>query len=75
MNTHNATEQAYHNEYDAGYKAAKDEIVLCKDCKYYKLGKHFEDIRFCYRLPYYAEKGGLNVSGYDFCSYGKRKED
>lgn len=35
MNTHDATEQAYRNGYDAGYKAAKAEIVRCKDCKHY----------------------------------------
>jgi hypothetical protein len=75
MNPHDAIEQAYRNGYDAGYKAAKDEIVRCKDCKYYKPGKHFEDINFCYRLPYYAERGGLNTSDDDFCSRGERKED
>lgn len=49
------------------------EVVRCKDCVYYKLGKHFKDINFCQRLPYYAEKGGLNVSDDDFCSYGERR--
>ena len=48
-------------------------VVRCKDCVYYKPGKHFKDINFCQRLPYYAEKGGLNVSDEDFCSYGERR--
>lgn len=49
------------------------EVVRCKDCVYYKPGKHFKDINFCQRLSYYAEKGGLNVSDEDFCSRGERK--
>lgn len=49
------------------------EVVRCKDCVYYKPGKHFKDINFCQRLPYYAEKGGLNVSDEDFCSHGERR--
>lgn len=50
------------------------EVVRCKDCKYYRSGKHFTDINFCQSLPYYAEKGGLNTSDDDFCSLGERKE-
>lgn len=50
------------------------EVVRCRDCKYYKNGKHFTDIKFCQRLPYYAEKGGLNTADNDYCSYGERKE-
>lgn len=48
-------------------------VVRCKDCKHYKFGKHFTDIKFCQRLPYYAEKGGLNTADNDFCSYGERR--
>ena len=50
-------------------------VVRCKDCKHYKHGKHFTDINFCQRLPYYAERGGLNTADDDFCSYGERRED
>ena len=50
-------------------------VVRCKECKHYKPGKYFKDINFCHRLPYYAEKGGLNVSDDDFCSYGERRSD
>lgn len=50
-------------------------VVRCKDCKWYKHGKHFTDINFCQRLPYYAEKGGLNTADDDFCSYGERRSD
>ncbi len=49
-------------------------VVRCKDCKYYRYGKHFTDIKFCQRLPYYAAEGGLNTADDDFCSYGERKE-
>ena len=50
-------------------------VVRCKDCKHYKPGKYFNDINFCHRLPYYAEKGGLNVADADFCSYGERRSE
>ena len=50
-------------------------VVRCKDCKHYKHGKHFTDINFCQRLPYYAEQGGLNTADDDFCSYGERRSD
>lgn len=49
-------------------------VVRCKDCKYYRYGKHFTDIKFCQRLPYYAAEGGLNTADDDFCSCGERKE-
>lgn len=49
-------------------------VVRCKDCKYYRYGKHFTNIKFCQRLPYYAAEGGLNTADDDFCSYGERKE-
>lgn len=48
-------------------------VVRCKDCKHYRHGKYFTDINFCQRLPYYAEKGGLNTADNDFCSYGERR--
>ena len=51
------------------------EVVRCKDCKWYNFGKHFNDIKFCQRLPLYAQKGGLNTADDDFCSYGERKEE
>lgn len=50
-------------------------VVRCAECKHYKPGKYFKDINFCHRLPYYAEKGGLNVADNDFCSYGERRSD
>ena len=49
-------------------------VVRCKDCVHYRAGKHFTDINFCQRLPYYAEKGGLNTADNDFCSYGERRD-
>lgn len=50
-------------------------VVRCKDCKHYRHGKYFTDINFCQRLPYYAEKGGLNTTDNDFCSYGEKRID
>lgn len=65
----------YDKGFNDGIMAAADELVRCKDCKHYKPGKHFTDINFCQRLPYYAKKGGLNVADDDFCSYGERRSD
>lgn len=62
-----------HNFVDNAPTVDAVEVVRCKDCVYYKPGKYFKDINFCQRLPYYAEKGGLNVSDEDFCSYGERR--
>ena len=54
------------------------EVVMCKDCKWYKASKHQElhPTRFCYRLK--NDDGvpvGYNWDGNDFCSYGERRED
>ena len=65
----------YNRGFNDGIIAAADELVRCKDCKHYKPGKYFKDINFCHRLPYYAEKGGLNVADDDFCSYGERRSN
>lgn len=62
-----------HNFVDNAPTVDAVEVVRCKDCVYYKPGKHFKDVNFCQRLPYYAEKGGLNVSDEDFCSRGERR--
>ena len=51
------------------------EVVRCKDCKWHNFGKYFNDIKFCQRLPIYAQKGGLNTADDDFCSYGEKKEE
>ena len=51
------------------------EVVRCKDCKWYNFGKYFNGIKFCQRLPIYAQKGGLNTADDDFCSYGEKKEE
>ena len=50
------------------------EVVRCKDCKWYNFGKYFNGIKFCQRLPIYAQNGGLNTADDDFCSYGEKKE-
>jgi len=52
------------------------EVVRCKDCKYYKESIHFVPDKMCYK---YKDNAGNTVgyikSGYDFCSYGERKDD
>lgn len=53
-----------------------DELVRCRDCKWYKEGKYFAHTRFCFRLK--DEKGeeiGYNFASDDFCSYGERKDE
>lgn len=71
MNEHDATEQAYRNGYDAGYKAAKDEIVRCKDCKDYRKNPYgLSDDMICMCWSDF-----LPTEPDDFCSYGERKEE
>lgn len=54
----------------------KDEIVRCKDCKYWNK-HHFVDIYVCSihnkegRYPYLL----FEMSADDFCSRGERKDD
>lgn len=71
MNTHDATEQAYRNGYEAGYKAAKAEIVRCKDCKHYspdnKKGLLHSPCDRIFAMSICKEDS--------FCSFGERKED
>lgn len=67
MNPHDATEQAYRNGYEAGYNAAKDEIVHCKDCVYSYFVSQYSKCE-CSRL-------GILLFSDDFCSFGERKED
>ena len=67
MTSHDATEQAYRNGYDAGYKAAKDEIVRCKDCKHLR---NWQSAIYCavWRIVH-----GMGENG--FCGYAERKEE
>ena len=46
------------NQYEAGFKDASNNIVRCKDCKFWSDGD-------CYRLE-------LSLPN-DYCSYGERK--
>ena len=51
------------------------EVVRCKDCKYYREGAIFKDIKFCFRLRGDNDKPvGYNFSEDDFCSRGERRE-
>lgn len=48
----------------------KVDILLCRDCKYYE----WISGGFCNRLE--NETGHpMNVSGSDFCSFGRKKDD
>ena len=67
-------------QYDNGYvdgRAARDaEIIRCKDCKWYKEGKYFAPVKFCFRLKDSdGEEIGYNFASDDFCSYGERMDE
>ena len=50
--------------------------VRCKDCKYYREGKIWDGIKFCFRLRGdNGEPVGYNYCDDDFCSYGERKDN
>lgn len=64
------------NQYEKGYRAAKDEIVHCKDCKYFldRQSKNHQGICMC--------EGKETVYGSefhpfesDFCNYAERKDE
>jgi hypothetical protein len=67
MTPHDATEQAYRNGYEAGYKAAKDEMVRCKDCKHQR---NWRPMCYC---TIWKTVHGMGEDG--FCGYGIRKEE
>lgn len=48
-------------------------VIRCKDCKYYREGKYFESIKFCFRLKHGEEYVGYNFSEDDFCSHAERR--
>ena len=68
MDKYAATEQAYKNGYDKGYADAKEELVRCKDCKYWDTGYRFCKFHGldCFGSSRFGENG--------FCSYGERKD-
>ena len=52
------------------------EVVRCKDCKYYREGKIWEGVKFCFRLRGNdGEPVGYNFCDDDFCSRGERRND
>ena len=56
--------------------ASRVEVVRCEDCKYYREGKIWEGIKFCFRLRCSdGEPVGYNFSADDFCSRGERKDN
>ena len=57
-------------------KDAFVEVVRCKNCKYYREGKIWDGIKFCFRLRGdNGEPVGYNYCDDDFCSYGERKDN
>lgn len=54
------------NQYEKGYRAAKSEIVHCKDCKHLR----FSDM---YGVCSQAHMRLVRLN--DFCSYGERKDE
>lgn len=70
MNPHDATEQAYRNGYEAGYKdgqASKVDIITCENCRYSKITGHRV---FCTVFKFHP---GWDKDGY--CKAGKRREE
>lgn len=62
-------------QYEKGYADAMASIVHCKDCKHYREGKCFTDIKFCFRLKDKdGDPIGYSFSDDDYCSYGERME-
>lgn len=55
------------NQYEKGYRAAKDEIVHCKDCRHYVAEYCTRDIKSRTNMFY--------MRADDFCSYGERKDE
>lgn len=63
--------EQYEKGYGDGYRAAKDEIVRCKDCKNYGENPYGEkDEMFCK-----CWTDWIPTEPDDFCSYGERKEN
>ena len=59
----------YEKGYGDGYRAAKDEIVRCKDCKFW-FRNNGHDKNGC---P--ITDSDIWMDDSDFCSHGERKED
>lgn len=57
----------YEKGYGEGYRAAKDEIVRCKDCKHFR--RNLENDTYCDWV------GGMSdPEENDFCSFGERRD-
>ncbi len=56
------------NQYEKGYRAAKSEIVHCKDCRLAKESNHFDGWYFC-------KNNQMTHQPNHFCSYGERKDE
>ena len=63
--------EQYEKGYGDGYRAAKDEIVRCKDCEYWMY--EYDDVGLCaVDVP---DTDGVERHAFDFCSYGERKKN
>ena len=66
-------------QYDKGYadgiRDAREELVRCKECKYWN-----EETKWCYKHSHYYNDGvnwlqWEHFEADDFCSHGERKKD
>lgn len=54
----------------------REEIVRCKDCKYFRNGSHiYPYIYQCWRTTIYGNPVIYPTTPDDFCSKGERRED
>ena len=63
----------YEKGYGDGYRAAKDEIVRCKDCMWSRKVDDREPKYRCVNITRYGSSQLLDSN--DYCSYGERKDD
>lgn len=54
-----------------------EDVVRCKDCKYYRESRVLAPNKFCFRLNHPTEPGkiGYNFADDDFCSHGVRRNE
>lgn len=54
--------------------SAQPEIIMCKDCKYYKKSE-VSDRMMCWRKDVNGQPVCYDFNPDDFCSYGERRAD
>ena len=64
----------YDKGYSDGYAKAKEDTVLCKDCKHYKQSA-VADRKMCFRKDVDGVEVCYDFQPYDSCTYGERKDE